>query len=71
MVVRVASERRLSATVAADTAMPTCGQGLLGSTPDSDRSEGLPLLVATTTHPRYAPQKLDGRVALLEKVHWH
>ena len=25
----------------------------------------------TTTHPRYAPQKLDSRVALLEKVHWH
>ena len=23
----------------------------------------------TTTHPRYAPQKLDSRVALLEKVH--
>ena len=23
----------------------------------------------TATHPRYAPQKLDSRVALLEKVH--
>ena len=25
----------------------------------------------TATHPRYAPQKLDSRVALLEKVHRH
>ena len=25
----------------------------------------------TATRPRYAPRKLDSRVALLEKVHWH